>query len=546
MSAMKKQTIFDIYDPFVYRFVHVCQSCKQLNFFAEDDRHACRVCGEADFLTLPYFDPSRDYGLDVDKYAINMMYALYKKGLHRTEVVFDDFYRKAPFVRPVGDQPGELGGYVVFGGLEHLIDIVDHLYVTEDDIAYLMEQEENYEQGFLDELRRLRFTGDLCAMQEGQLCFPNTPYIRIKAPILECIWIEAQLLNTINSESLFMTKGSRIHTAAGGSAVIEMGKRRAQGRDASVQGARAAYVTGFTSTSNMKAGKLYGVPAKGTHAHLYVQFYPSELEAFLDFANVFPASSILLVDTFDVLESGIPHAIEVAKRMEQKGRRLLGIRLDSGDLAYLSKRARTMLDEAGLTYVKIVASSDLDENTILSLQNQGAKIDMWGIGTKFITAHDSPALGGVHKLVARKMADHWQALIKISENINKIINPGYKKVYRLYGADGMAKGDYICLEHEHLDAVSEIELKHPSNPLKKKRVKNFQAVELLHPIFKNGQLVYQLPSLHELREFHLHQKQTFWEEYLRLDNPEVYPVALSDELIELKDRLLAEKRGRTS
>ncbi|OAJ72587.1 nicotinate phosphoribosyltransferase [Brevibacillus sp. SKDU10] len=535
------KTIFDIVDPKIYRYIHMCLFCKQPAFRMTSEETPCPLCGKQEFEILPFYDPSRDYGLDVDEYAITMMYALYKKNLHRTIVVFDDFYRKAPFVKPSSDFTGELGGYVAFGGLDQLIDIVENLYFNESDLEYLRSKG-MYEEAFLSELRSLRFTGSLHAMKEGQIVFPNTPYIRMIAPIMECIWIEAQLLNTVNSESLLMTKASRIVTAADGQSVIEMGKRRAQGRDASVQGARAAYIAGFDYTSNLKAGKKYGVPTTGTHAHLFVQFFPNELDAFLAFAEVFPAKSILLVDTFDVLGSGIPNAIKVAKRMEEHGQKLTGIRLDSGDLAFLSKRARKMLDNAGFPYVKIAASSDLDEYTITSLKHQGAKIDIWGIGTKFITAYDTPALGGVHKIVARRTEKDWVALIKVSENIDKIINPGCKKTYRIYDQDGMAKGDYICLEHENIQGLKEIQLKHPVNPLKIKRVSHFTAVELLVPIFEEGKLVYDKPSLEEIKQFHQAQKNTFWEEYLRLDNPEVYPVTLSDELRELKDKMINEIR----
>ncbi|AYK08073.1 nicotinate phosphoribosyltransferase [Brevibacillus sp. 7WMA2] len=535
------KTIFDIVDPKIYRYIHMCLFCKQPAFRMTSEETPCPLCGKQEFEILPFYDPSRDYGLDVDEYAITMMYALYKKNLHRTIVVFDDFYRKAPFVKPSSDFTGELGGYVAFGGLDQLIDIVENLYFNESDIEYLRSKG-MYEEAFLSELRSLRFTGSLQAMKEGQIVFPNTPYIRMIAPIMECIWIEAQLLNTVNSESLLMTKASRIVTAADGQSVIEMGKRRAQGRDASVQGARSAYIAGFDYTSNLKAGKKYGVPTTGTHAHLFVQFFPNELDAFLAFAEVFPAKSILLVDTFDVLGSGIPNAIKVAKRMEEHGQKLTGIRLDSGDLAFLSKRARKILDHAGFPYVKIAASSDLDEHTITSLKHQGAKIDIWGIGTKFITAYDTPALGGVHKIVARRTEKDWVALIKVSENIDKIINPGCKKTYRIYDQDGMAKGDYICLEHENIQGLKEIQLKHPVHPLKMKRVSHFTTVELLVPIFEEGKLVYDKPSLEEIKQFHQAQKNTFWEEYLRLDNPEVYPVTLSDELRELKDKMINEIR----
>ncbi|WP_010268685.1 nicotinate phosphoribosyltransferase [Paenibacillus senegalensis] len=554
INRARKQ-LFNLIDPQQYRFVHVCRQCGQPHF-RQDSRtdFACTQCAAADaYDTAPFYNPQHDYALDADFYAITMMYALWKQNLHRTKVVFDDFYRKTPFVKRVGDYSGELGGYVAFGGLGHLIEIIENLYFNEDDLAYLREREEHFDEAFLDELRELRFSGDLYAIEEGNLVFPNTPFIRIEAPIWECVWIEAMLLNTINSESLLLTKASRIVTAAGEDPLLEMGKRRAQGRDASVYGAKMAYIAGFQATSNVKAGKQFGLPITGTQAHLYIMFHPSELEAFLSYANVFPEKTMLLLDTTDTLGSGLPHAIETAKALEKRGYRLIGVRLDSGDLAYLSKEVRKRLDEEGLDYVKIAATNDLDEYTITSLKQQGARIDIWGVGTKLITAYDQPALGGVHKIVARKpfqdeeMADgtrytydDWVALIKISENLEKVLNPGRKKVYRLYDQQGKAKGDYICLEHESLDGKTEIVLRHPTNPLKSKRVRDFTSVELLVPIYEQGELVYKVPDLDTAREYHQKQKKTFWDEYLRLEVPEVYPVALSDELRRLKESLILE------
>ncbi|MFM1651748.1 nicotinate phosphoribosyltransferase [Brevibacillus sp. B_LB10_24] len=551
------KTIFDLISPKQYRFIHVCQSCGQPAFRHDDNPdHECVVCrSHGRFDAAPYFNPAEDYALDVDFYAITMMYALWKQNLHLTPVVFDDFYRKAPFVKSVGEYSGELGGYVAFGGLGHLIEIIQNLYFNEDDIAYLREREERFDEAFLDDLRRLSFTGDLYAVQEGNIIFPNTPFIRIVAPVWECIWIEAMLLNTINAESLQLTKGSRIATAAGGDTLLEMGKRRAQGRDASVYGAKMAYIAGFSATSNVKAGKHFGVPITGTMAHLYVMFHPSELDAFLSYAEVFPHRTVPLLDTTDTLRSGAPNAIQAAKVLKEKGFRLAGVRLDSGDLAYLSKEVRKMFDAEGLDFVKIAATNDLDEYTITSLKQQKAQIDIWGVGTKFITAYDQPALGGVHKIVARKPFDaelgaaanrktmeDWIALIKISESMEKILNPGLKKAYRLYDENGMAKGDYICLEDEVIQGT-EMVLRHPTNPLKSKTVRHFTWEELHQPIFLAGRLVYEQPSLDEIRKYHQEQKAKFWDEYMRVDVPEVYPMAISDQLRKMKERMVFEKLG---
>lgn len=317
---MKKQeTLYDFIDPQKFRFVHLCQNCKQPTFHTtEQVEKSCQLChSELGFDVVPYYNPAQDYALDVDFYAITMMYALWKQGIHQTRVVYDDFYRKAPFVKAVGHHI-ELGGYVAFGGLGHLIEIISNLYFNEADIAYLREQEEHFEEAFLDDLRKLRFSGDLYAVKEGNLVFPNTPFIRIEAPVWECIWLEAMLLNTVNSESLLLTKASRIVTMAQGDVLLEMGKRRAQGRDSSVNGAKMAYIAGFHATSNVKAGKRYGLPITGTQAHVYIMFSPSELEAFLSYAHVFPERTTLLLDTTDTLGSGLPNAIKTAKALKKK------------------------------------------------------------------------------------------------------------------------------------------------------------------------------------------------------------------------------------
>lgn len=550
-----KETIFDYVNPKEFRQVHICNHCHHPVFIKDQEslKH-CVLCGEdKGFKIIPFFNPAEDYALDADFYAITMMYALWKQNVHKNQVVYDDFYRKPPFIRGVGDYRGELGGYVAFGGLDHLIDMISNLYFTDQDIEYLRNQPEGFDEAFLEELKSLQFSGDLYSVEEGNLIFPNTPCIRIEAPVWECIWIEAMLLNTINAESLLLTKGSRLVTVTGGDVLLEMGKRRAQGRDSSVNGAKMAYIAGFQSTSNVKAGKALDIPITGTMAHVYIMFHESEYEAFKSYAHTFPQKVVLLLDTTNTLESGLPNAIRIAKEMEERGEKLAAVRLDSGDLAYLSKKARKRLDEEGLHYVKIAATNDLDEYTIASLKQQGAKIDIWGVGTKFITAYDNPALGGVHKIVARTPFEHelqhnggtleqddWVSLIKISESIDKVLNPGRKKVYRLYDQNQMAKGDYICLEHESLAGKHELVLKHPSNPLKSKMIRNFTFEELHKKIFEDGKLVYKRPTLQQIREYHQTVKDTFWEEYLRLEVPEVYPVALSDELRELKEKMIAE------
>ncbi|TSB47209.1 nicotinate phosphoribosyltransferase [Alkalicoccobacillus porphyridii] len=551
-----KETIFDYIDSKEYRHVYVCNHCKH-PMFAKDNKSIveCLNCKQDEgFQIVPFYNPSQDYALDADYYAITMMYALWKQNVHKNNVVYDDFYRKPPFIRGVGDYRGELGGYVAFGGLDHLIEILSNLYFNDNDIDYLRNQPESFDEAFLEDLKTLRFSGDLYSVQEGNLIFPNTPCVRIEAPVWECIWIEAMLLNTINAESLLLTKGSRLVTVTEGDVLLEMGKRRAQGRDSSVNGAKMAYIAGFQATSNVKAGKDLDIPITGTMAHVYIMFHESEYEAFKTYADTFPQKVVLLLDTTDTLGSGLPNAIRIAKEMEQRGQKLAAVRLDSGDLAYLSKKVRKHLDEEGLNYVKISATNDLDEYTIASLKQQGAKIDIWGVGTKFITAYDNPALGGVHKIVARSPFDHeletnggslkkddWISLIKISESIDKVLNPGRKKVYRLYDQNHMAKGDYICLEHEQLEGKEELVLKHPTNPLKSKTIRNFTYEELHKKIFDAGQLVYDQPSMQELRDYHQSAKKTFWEEYLRLEVPEVYPVALSDELRELKENMIAGK-----
>lgn len=471
-----------------------------------------------------------------DLYQINMMYAHYCNGKMDQEVVFDLFYRKNP----------RNSGYAIAAGLAQVIEYIENLSFTEDDIKYL-KSVHDYEEGFLDELRSFRFTGEIYAVPEGTVVFPQEPLLRIKAPIFEAQLIETALLTIVNHQTLIASKASRVVEAAGDGAVMEFGLRRAQGPDAGLYGARAAFIGGVSATSNVLAGKKFGIPVKGTHAHAYVQSYPSEYEAFLAFARIFPQNALLLVDTYDTLGSGVPNAIRTFKQMKQelgdefKG---YGIRLDSGDLAFLSKEVRKMLDEAGFPEAVIVASSDLDEYLIRELKGQGAKIDIWGVGTNLITSKDSPSLGGVYKLVAEEEGGQLKPKIKISENPQKITTPAYKKIVRFYHKhSAKAIVDLIMLDDEEIPAKEFVAFD-PVNTWKKKKVHNFVARELLVPVFQQGKLVYDIPSLAEIQQYARQEKQRFSAEVRRLINPHIYHVDLSKKLWHLKNELLEKARKK--
>ncbi|GKS10305.1 nicotinate phosphoribosyltransferase [Paenibacillus chitinolyticus] len=468
--------------------------------------------------------------LHTDKYQINMMYAHWKNGSHRQKAVFEAFFRKLPFGN----------GYAVFAGLQRLIDYVHRLKFDEPALRYLSEQEENYDEGFLEELKAFRFGGSIYSMEEGTLVFANEPLVRVEGTIFETQLIETALLNFINYQTLIATKASRIKNVSPGDTFLEFGTRRAQEADAAVWGARASYIAGFDATSNVLAGMMFGIPSKGTHAHSWVQGHATEQEAFDTFAEALPNQVTLLVDTYHTLKSGVPHAIRTAKKMEEQGKRMQAIRLDSGDLAYLSIKARKMLDEAGLEYVKIVASNDLDENTILNLKAQGARIDTWGVGTQLITAADQPSLGGVYKLVAIEENGVMVPKIKISGNPEKVSTPGWKDVYRIIGSDtGKAIADYIVL-HDETDVQEgrKIKLFDPVHPYIYKYVDEYEAVKLLKPVFEDGKQVYELPSLEEMRAHHRKQLDLFWPEYLRKLNPEKYAVDLSTKTWEMKMKMI--------
>ncbi|MDO3676384.1 nicotinate phosphoribosyltransferase [Paenibacillus ehimensis] len=473
--------------------------------------------------------------LHTDKYQINMMYAHWFNGSMDRKAVFEAYFRKLPFGN----------GYAVFAGLQRIVEYIQQLQFDEASIRYLAEQEENYDPAFLEKLRQFRFTGSLWSVEEGSLVFPNEPLIRVEASVFEAQLLETAILNFMNYQTLIATKASRIRQVAPDDVLMEFGTRRAQEADAAVWGARATYIAGFDATSNMRAGMMFGIPTKGTHAHAWVQDHDSEEEAFRKFSAALPEQVTLLVDTYDTIKSGVPHAIETAKWLQSQGKRMSAIRLDSGDLAYLSKTARAMLDEAGLKDVKIVASNDLDENIIFNLKAQGARIDSWGVGTKLITAADQPALGGVYKLVAREREDGFVPVIKISGNPEKVTTPGVKDVYRIVNREtGKAMADYIALtDEDDVQQGKPLKLFDPVHPYISKTVEQYEAQPMLRPIFANGKQVYVLPTLGTIREHHRKQLTLFWPEYLRKLNPEVYPVDLSPKTWDQKMELIRQHKG---
>ncbi|RNB84454.1 nicotinate phosphoribosyltransferase [Brevibacillus fluminis] len=466
-----------------------------------------------------------------DKYQINMMYAHWKNGTHNKKRVFEAYFRRLPFGN----------GFAVFAGLERIVRYINQLSFSEEEIAYLATQEEQYDSGFLDELRKLSFTGTLRAVPEGTLVFPNEPLIQVEARVFEAQLIETALLTFMNYQTLIATKAARIRKIAPNDILLEFGTRRAQEADAAIWGARAAYLAGFDATSNMKAGMMFGIPTKGTHAHSWVQDHASEEEAFRRFAEALPNQVTLLVDTYDTLKSGIPNAIKVGLELQKKGITVKGIRIDSGDLAYLSIHARQMLDDAGLKHVQIVASNDLDENLILNLKAQGARIDSWGIGTKLITAADDPSLGGVYKVVAKEEDGIYIPTIKISGNPEKISTPGKKKLWRIISKrTAKAEGDYLALAEEIVHGKTYLKLFDPVHTYMHKIVSDYEAHEVLHTIFEDGRQVYQLPGLDAIRAYHRSQLGLFWDEYLRKLNPEKYYVNLSQQVWDIKMKLIQE------
>lgn len=465
-----------------------------------------------------------------DFYELTMGNGYFENGFKDRICYFDVFFRQCP----------DGGGFAIAAGLEQIIDYIKNLHFAPEDIAYLRSRN-LFSEGFLEYLADFRFTGDIWAVPEGTPIFPKEPIMVVRAPAIEAQLIETFILLSINHQSLIATKANRVVRAAEGRTVLEFGSRRAQGADAAILGARAAYIGGCNGTACTISDQLYGVLAGGTMAHSWVQMFDTEYEAFKTYCQLYPHNATLLVDTYNTLQSGLPNAIrafnEVLKPM---GITKCGIRMDSGDMAYLSRKARKMLDEAGWTECQISVSNALDEYLIENLLHQGAKIDMFGVGERLITAKSEPVFGGVYKLVAVERDDGAIVpKIKISENIGKITNPHFKKLYRFYGNDtGKAIADYMCLHDETVDDSGEMEIFDPEATWKTKTVYNFTARELLVPIFKSGELVYQCPDLQQVRKYCLEQVDTLWDEVKRFDNPHNYYVDLSQKLWNIKNDLL--------
>lgn len=472
-----------------------------------------------------------------DFYELTMGNGYFESGMEDRITYFDVFFREVP----------DGGGFAIAAGLEQIIDYVQKLHFSEEDIEYLRGRG-MFNESFLDYLKNFRFTGDIWAIPEGTPIFPGEPVITVRAPAIQAQLLETYMLLEFNHQSLIATKANRICRAAEGRTVLEFGSRRAQGITGAVTGARAAFIGGCAGTACTVSDQIYGVPAAGTMAHSWVQMFDSEYDAFVAYCKTYPTNAVLLVDTFNTLKSGIPNAIRAFNDvLKPLGIKKCGIRLDSGDMAYLTQNARAMLDEAGWTECTITVSNSLDERLITELFRQGAKIDAFGVGERLITSRSAPVFGGVYKLCA--VEDENGGLIpkiKVSENLGKITNPGFKKVYRLYDEEtDMAVADYICMRDETLDDSKPVELCDPTARWKRKVYFNFRAKELQVPIFKNGELVYDIPALIDVKRYCAYQVSTLWPAVKRFDYPHQYYVDLSPRLMELKDKMLAE-HGRTA
>lgn len=468
----------------------------------------------------------RNLTLLTDLYQLTMGQGYFNEGKHEQLAAFDVFFR-----------PKKLITYSVAAGMEQVADYLENLHFNEDDIEYLRSLA-IFTEDYLHYLSELRFTGDMISVREGELVFPYEPILTIRAPMVQAQLVETAILTFVNHETLIASKAAKIcHEAGGG--VMEFGLRRAQGADAGIYGARAAMIGGCVGTSNVYAGKLFNVPVSGTMAHSWVMNFSSELEAFRAYARSFPENCLILVDTYDTLKSGVPNAITVFNELRQAGYEPKGIRLDSGDLAYLSKKARKMLDAAGFEKAIICASGDLDEESIRSLRSQGAKIDSWGIGTKLITSADMPALGGVYKLAAVFENGEEIPKIKLSDTTEKITNPGQKEIYRLYdNATGRAIADYIVRSGETVDTSRPLELFHPVETWKRMTIRNFSARSLRTTWFEGGKRVAERKTLQEINAYFNAEYARFWEEYTRMDLPHIYKVDLSLALYTLKSQMI--------
>ena len=479
-------------------------------------------------------DVHTNYTMLCDFYELSMANGYFQTPLRDRITYFDVFFRRVP----------DGGGFAIAAGLEQVIDYIQNLHFTEEDIAYLRGKS-GFTEEFLDYLRTFQFTGDIWAVPEGTPIFPGEPIVTVRAPAVQAQFIETYLLLELNHQSLIATKANRIVRAAAGRPVAEFGSRRAQGASGAILGARASYIAGCAGTACVQADRDYGVPATGTMAHSWVQMFPDEYTAFKTYCELYPHNATLLVDTYNVLRSGVPNAIRVFKEvLEPQGISQCGIRIDSGDLAYLSRKARKMLDAAGLYQCKIVASNSLDEYLIRDLLLQGAKLDSFGVGERMITSKSDPVFGCVYKLAA--IEDENGRIIpkiKISENASKITTPHFKKVYRLYDNEsGEAFADVMCLYDEVIDDTKPIELFDPENTWKKKHFSNFTAKSILEPIFRGGKLVYRVPTIEEARDYCDRQIRRLWEEVKRFENPHRYYVDLSPKLWRIKNDMLEEMR----
>ncbi|MGO1580600.1 MAG: nicotinate phosphoribosyltransferase [Peptoniphilaceae bacterium] len=476
-----------------------------------------------------------NYTLLCDFYEFAMSNGFFKSGLEKKIAYFDMFFRSVP----------DEASYAIIAGLQQVIEYFENLKFTEEDIEFL-KSKGIFDDQYLDYLRNFKFECDVWAMPEGTIAFPQEPLIIVRGPIIQAQMLETMILLTINHQSMIATKANRIVSAAQGRPVIEFGSRRAQGYSGANLGARASYIGGCLGTANTLAEKIYKIPALGTMAHSWVQLFDSEYEAFKAYAKAYPDQCFLLVDTYDTLKQGIPNAIRVFDEVVVKaGYRPKGIRIDSGDIAYLSKMARKMLDDAGYEDVKIMASNSLDEFTIKNILHQGAKLDSFGVGERLITSKSAPVFGGVYKLTGVEEDGNLIPKIKISENVTKITNPGFKQVYRLYDKESnKALADVVTLHDEIIDNSKEYEIFHPIYTWKRKIIKNFIAKPLLVRIYDKGKLVYKLPEIEEIRNLVQEELKTIWEEVKRLDNPQEYIVDLSYDLWKIKEDLL-DKNGKS-
>jgi nicotinate phosphoribosyltransferase len=474
----------------------------------------------------------RNLSLLTDMYELTMVGGYIVSGKQDQCANFDYFFRKVP----------DNGGYCITAGLEQVVDYITKIRFSQQDLNYL-DGLKIFPEKVFRYLENFRFTGDLYAVPEGTAVFPGEPIVRVTAPLPEAQFVESALLNVLNFQTLIATKAARVCIAAEGDPVIEFGLRRAHGPDAALGASRAAFIGGAQGTSNVLAGKLFGIPVRGTVAHSWVESFPSELEAFRKYCEIYPGGCLLLVDTYDTLKSGVPHAIQVGKELRARGLGdLTGIRLDSGDLAYLSKEARKQLDREGFVGTRIFASSDLDEWIIESIKNQGGKIDTWGVGTRLVTAYSTPALGGVYKLTGIEENGKMVPKIKRSDNPEKVTNPGKKKIVRFFDASGLMRGDVMFLEEETLENKS-LRVFHPAVPhVSKIYSPKFERVELLQPIIKGGELVYQKPALKEIQENTQRNLKALGPEFKRFTNPHIYHVSLSPRLLQTKQRLLKKAR----